>query len=164
MKIGFTLALAVVLTLPGGLAGQRQGPMHREALQEQIVRRFVQNFRTDAGLTDEQTERFIEVLERSFLERREIDRALRDLFRALEGQLRPGVAANPDSLTALLSEIRATRARQIALLNEYQDEFAAFLTPVQQGQLILSLERLQRQIETIIRRRGLDGPPGRPDR
>lgn len=162
MRIGFTLALAVVLALPGGVLAQRQGPMNREALQEQIVRRFVQNYRMDAGLSDEQTERFMAVLERSFLERREIERGLRELFRALEGQLRPGVAANQDSVTALLADIRAARARQIALLNESQDEFAEFLTPVQQGQLVLSLERLQRQIENIIRRRGADGAPRRP--
>jgi hypothetical protein len=132
--------------------------MAREALQEQIVQRFVQNYRVQAGLTDQQTERFMHILERSFQDRREIESHLRELFGALEGQLRPGVAANPDSLSALLGEIRATRERQITLLNEYQQEFAEFLTPVQQGQLVLSLERLQRQIEAIIMRRGLDGP------
>ncbi len=90
---------------------------------------------------------------RSFEERREIQRAEREAWRALEGQMRPGVAADPDSLEALIGAIVDARARSIERLRAELDEFATFLNPVQRAQLLISMERLQRNAKEIIRRR-----------
>ena len=105
------------------------------------------------GITDEQNERFRAALRRSFEERRETQRAEREAWRALEGQMRPGVAADPDSLEALIGAIVDARARSIERLRAELDEFATFLNPVQRAQLLISMERLQRNAKEIIRRR-----------
>ena len=126
---------------------------NREMLLRQVVERFMENYRAQAGLTDEQNERFRAALRRSFEERRETQRTERDAWRALEGQMRPGVAADPDSLEALIGAIVDARARSIERLRAELDEFATFLNSVQRAQLLISMERLQRNAEEIIRRR-----------
>ncbi len=134
------------------LAGQQATPA-QAALRRQVIERFVTNYVAQSGLTDEQTDRFREVIERSFRERRAIETRQRRLTQALEGQLRPGVAANEDSVVALLGELTRSRQDLVDLANRDLETFASFLDPIQQAQLILSLERFQRQIDNLIRRR-----------
>ena len=75
------------------------------------------------------------------------------MMRALEGQLRPGVAANQDSLEVLLAGVTQVRQELVDLGKRDLEEYATFLNPVQQAQLILSIEHFQQQIENILRRR-----------
>ena len=84
------------------------------------------------------------------------------MWRALEGQMRPGLAANPDSVTKLLDAVMAQRAALVEQARSEQREYAQFLTPVQRGQLVLMVERFQQQVEGIVRRRmEMQGRPGR---
>ena len=153
-KLLFCLFLAV----PSGVMAQQPA---RDVLQRQIVERLVQNFRAQGGLDDEQTVRFRAVFQRHFRDRRASEAAQRRVVRALESQLRPGVAADIDSLNALLSAVIDRRRARIELENEYQAEYGSFLSPVQHAQLILSLERFQRQIENLLRRRAAANRPNR---
>ncbi|MBI4499675.1 MAG: hypothetical protein HY700_00800 [Gemmatimonadetes bacterium] len=134
------------------LWAQNQAPQ-RQALMEQISERFMENFRQQAALTPEQNQRFRAVTQRSFQERRIRQEKEQELWRALEFQMRPGVAAAPDSVSKLLDGIVAIRSANIEAMRADQKEYATFLSPVQRAQLFLQFERLQRSIEEMIQRR-----------
>lgn len=157
------LVVAVSLSLvPGLLPAQgRRGQMNREELQRRIVEMFVGNYREQAGLSEEQFTRFQEEIQEAFQWRREHQRSERELWQALEDQLRPGVAANPDSLTQLMGAITDSRIqlqqRVLAELEGYSD----FLNPVQRALLMVEWERFQRRIDRIrMGREGMGRGPG----
>jgi len=147
-----TILIAVgMVLLAGPVAGQvRQDP---ERLREQVVQRFIENYRMQAGLTDVQFDRFRMSVRRQWEARRAIEQRERTILQALGGELRPGVAADPDSVTGLLAALEAAQAERIDRLRTEQAEFREYLSPVQRAQLVLSFTRLERQIEDLIRRR-----------
>ncbi len=159
MRKLWTLGL-VLLASP--LLAQQGPPPGAETLRQQVMQRFLETYRNQAGLTPDQDRRFQEIFRRSLQQRRDLQMRERDLWRALEGQMRPGVAANPDSVTRLLDAVMAQRAALVEQTRSEQREYGQFLTPVQRGQLVLMLERLQQQVEGIVRRRmEMQGRPGR---
>ena len=148
-----TAILGVVLVfLTGPLAAQEQGPPARDALRRQVLERFMQNFIQQAGLDDEQRVEFQQTTQRQFGERVQQQRRRRQLVRALDEQMRPGVAANPDSVIALLESFVLVGEEIAATVRTHQEEYAAFLTPVQRGLFLIHYERFQRQIEGVQRR------------
>ncbi|GBD33196.1 MAG: hypothetical protein KatS3mg081_0272 [Gemmatimonadales bacterium] len=148
----FSCWLALAAPLSAVLVAQQ--PPAAERLRQQIVQRFVETYRTQAGLTAEQQEKFGEVFRRSMQRREELQRRQRELWQALEGQMRPGVAADPDSVTKLMDAILANSAALVEQARAEQREYATFLTPVQRAQLFIMWERFQRQIEQVRRRMG----------
>ena len=144
--------LVLLVPLAAPLRAQNQAPP-REALLRQVTERFLDNYRQQAGLTPEQNQKFRVLAQRSFEQRRERQQREQELWRALGGQMRPGVAASPDSVTRLLDAIVAARAATVDQLRADQREYAAFLSPVQRAQLFLAFERLQRNIEDLVQRR-----------
>lgn len=143
------LGLATVLVAPVQ-AQERPAP---ERLREQVMRRFMENYRNQAGLTDEQFARFQDVTRRAWERRRELEQRERALLRALEGQMRPGVAADQDSVAALIDALIDAQAARVQHARSDQEEYAAFLNPVQRAQIVLAWTRLERQIQQIVRRR-----------
>jgi hypothetical protein len=141
----------VALTAP--LTGQN--PQMRRQLQQQVVERFMENVRVQAGLSDEQMERVREVARRSFEDRQALAERERETWRALDGQMRPGVAADADSLEALMDQLLAIQDERVEQARQEQAAYAEFLTPVQRAQLTLAWHRLQVQIERV---RGGPGP------
>lgn len=165
MRTLWTLGLLVLVVSPllaqqGPPPGAGPGGPAAERLRQQVMQRFLQTYRTQAGLTPDQDRRFQEVFRRSVDQRRDLQQRQQQLFRALEGQMRPGVAANPDSLTRLLDAIVAQQAAMVEQTRNEQREYAQFLTPVQRGQLVLMTERLQQQVQDVIRRRMEMRQPG----
>lgn len=132
-----------------------QNPQMRRQLQQQVMERFMENVRVQAGLSDEQLERVREVARTSFEERQALAERERDTWRALERQMRPGVAAEADSLEALLGQLLAIQDQRVEQARQEQAAYAEFLTPVQRAQLTLAWHRLQVQIERV---RGGPGP------
>ena len=151
----------LLLFLAPTLRAQNPGPV-RQALIQRITQQFMENYRNQAGLTPEQYQRFRTVAQRSFEARQERQRKEQELWRALQAQMRPGFAANADSVSRLLDAIVASRAAAVEQLRADEREFATFLSPVQRAQLFLQLERLQRNIEATIRRR-MQQAGGAPD-
>lgn len=154
-----TLALAglATLALVSGAAGQE-----REALQRQVVQRFMENVRVSAGLTDTQFDQFQRVLRQAFDARAQLAQKEREIWSALEGQMRPGIAADADSVARLLDALVAVETERTRQVREEQQAFAQFLTPVQRAQVTMAFRRLQQQIERIRQGRALPGrvPPG----
>lgn len=145
------MALVTLVALAEPISAQARPTPER--LREQVVARFIENFRNQAGLTDEQFARFQTVTRRSWRTRRELEQRQRQVLQALEGQMRPGVAADQDSVAALIDALLEIQTGQVARARADQEDYAAFLNPVQRGQLVLSFTRLERQIEQIVRRR-----------
>jgi hypothetical protein len=146
------LALVAFLLAAGPVGARAQDPPVVEALRRQIMERFVQSFQTLAGLTPEQDRRFREAVSRSFEQRRELEQRERVLWRALEGQMRPGIAADPDSVSRLLDGLMAVQQAKLEQARGEQREYATFLSPIQRAQLTLMWERLQRQVEQVRQR------------
>jgi hypothetical protein len=155
MRALILMACAVSLAAP--LAGQN--PQLRRQLQQQVVERFMENVRVQAGLSEEQMERVREVARQSFEDRQALAERERDTWRALEGQMRPGVAADADSLGALMDQLLTIQEERVAQARQEQATYAEFLTPVQRAQLTIAWHRLHMQIERI---RGGPGPARRP--
>ena len=153
------LALLAGVVLFGSVGAQNQpGPQRRQLLQ-QVIERLLDNGRVQAGLTDEQFGRYREIARRSIANRNLIQSRERVLWRALEGQMRPGVAANEDSATALMDSLVVVPERLVDLMQLEQREYAEFLTPVQRAQLMLTHRRFQNNIQQILQRR-LPNRPG----
>src|SRR5262245_23529161 len=95
--------LLVILVFAAPLSAQQGG--RRPVLEARIMEQFFENYRRQAGLSPEQFNRFKATATRSFQQIRERQMRERELFLALETQMRPGVAANPDSVSKLLDAI-----------------------------------------------------------
>ena len=156
------LILGECLAAP--LQAQDEPPM-AENLRRQVVERFVESYRTQAGLTPEQDQRFRAVVQRSFEQRRQLEQRERALWRSLEGQMRPGVAANADSVSRALDGLLEVQQNRLDRARADQREYATFLSPVQRAQLTLMWTRFERQVEQVMQRRmqmqGRPGPQGR---
>jgi Spy/CpxP family protein refolding chaperone len=149
------LAAMAALMLPGPLAAQNPG-MRRQMLQQQVVERFLTNYRVQAGLTDEQFEKVKEASRRAFEARAALAERERETLRALEAEMRPGVAADEGKVVSLLDRLVQIQADRAVEARKEQDEYATFLDPVQRAQLTLAWARLQMQIERV--RAGQGGP------
>jgi hypothetical protein len=93
-------------------------------------------------------------------QRREIQARERELWQALQAQMRPGVAADDDSLTTLMEGLIGLQQELLDLARTEQQDYAEFLTPVQRAQLLIATRRLQESIQQIMRRRQGQGNPG----
>ena len=157
------LALFAVVVLLGSVNAQDQPVRPRQQLQRDVIARLLQNARVQAGLTDEQFERYREIALRSIASRNEVQGRERALWQALEGQMRPGIAAEEDRVVALIDSLVAIPERHVELSRTEQEAYAEFLTPVQRAQLLLLHRRFQNNIRQIMQRR-LPNRSGQGDR
>lgn len=136
----------------------QEPPGRRQQLQQEVMRRFTENYRVQVGLDDEQAARFEETAGQSMEHRTQALQRERELWMALQDQMRPGVAADEDSLQTLMAALIDVQQERVDRAREEMATYGEFLTPVQQAQLMLSLRRLQFQIEGARGRQR--GPPG----
>jgi len=146
----------------GGMGGRGAFRMQRaQQLRSQIEERFGQRVQMELGLTDQQMDR----LRASQRNSRDRHQALQDheqdLRRAVGEQLKPGVAANADSLSRLLDAIAANHVSRAQEEQQELRELAQFLTPVQRARLLMMRQALMQRVQAI--REGRWNPPaGRP--
>jgi len=129
----------------------------RQMLQQQVMQRYMQNYRQQAGLNDKQFQDFTQLTERAFNERTELQQRERVLWQALEAQMKPGVAADADSLVKLIDTILEVQEELVKTEQRNQKDLAEFLTPVQRAQLMLSQRRFHNNIQNVMRNRGGGG-------
>jgi len=137
--------------LPGG-AIQGQDSL-AATLRQRVMMRFMETYRIQAGLTDQQFARFRREMRRTFEERAALQRRQRELYLALEGQMRPGVAADADSVSRLLDGLEQAQQEQVDQFKAERKAYSAFLNPVQVAQLVLAWQRLQQQVQQVLQRR-----------
>lgn len=155
------LVLAGLVALAAPLSAQDE-ELPREALRQRFEERFGQQVKQQLGLTDAEAIKLRDVSQTWAAKRRALESEERGLKQALQGQLRPGVAANQDSVARLaqrLVDLKVTYAQT------YRDELKdwAFLTPVQRAQLVVMRERLLQALREA-RLERLEQNQGRPRR
>lgn len=153
---------AAVAALAGPLVAQRAGPGNPDELRARIAERFMMTYRQQAGLTEEQFQRFQQQARSSWEDRMHDDQERRQLFMALEAQMRPGVAANQDSVARILNGLIAIEERHARRVRADMEAYAAFLSSVQRAQLLIMMTRFERQVEDIMRERMERRPPRNP--
>ncbi len=153
----FWLAAIFAAMFSGSASAQEPG-RQRQLLMQQVMERLQRNYRTQAGLSDEEFEKFRDVTANSFQKRTQIQRRERAFLMALEQQMRPGVAANSDSVAGLIDSLTAVQTELLELSKADQQAYSEFLTPVQRAQLVLLMRRFQQNIEQV--RRGRARRPG----
>jgi hypothetical protein len=92
--------------------------------------------------------------------RRDLDSQQRQLRQALAGQLRPGIAANKDSVSRYVSQLIDIKVRYAESFKQESGEMSAYLTPVQQAQYFMMRERLLDRIVEAREQRMQNRPPG----
>ena len=138
------------------------GPMNqqrREELMGQIQERFAQRVQVQLGLTDQQMERLRAEMRSDRDQHRQLLDREQDMRRAIGEQLKPGVAANADSLSRLLDAVAANHVAR-AQLEQQELRSLSFLTPVQRARLLMMRQMLMQRVESI-REGGFRGPVGR---
>ncbi len=146
------LMLAAALTL--GTA-DTAWPQHdttragREAMRHRIEERFATRVRQDLGLDDQQAARLRETANTFGTRRRDLESQERTLRSALESQLRPGVAADPDSVARLTDALVELRSAYAQTFRDEHREVSRFLDPVQRAQLYMMRERLMRRAHEV---------------
>jgi len=133
----------------------------RERLQQEIERRFGAVVQQRLGLTNDQADRLRDTEERFRTRRRAIVRQQLLLRFGLQDQMRPGQAANADSVRRLMDAIQANRSDLLRLDQDQDREMAGYLTPVQRAQYQMLRERLLQRLQEVRRERARPGE-GRP--
>jgi protein CpxP len=146
---------AVVLAVAPPLRAQDGGDDSLQAarMRQQIEQRFAQQIQANLGLTDEQAVKLRATFNAYAPKRRAMEQEERAIKRGLQGQLRPGIAANSDSVAKLvdrLLELKVTYAQSFVDENR---EMSKYLTPVQRAQFQVMRERLMARIEEIRQQR-----------
>jgi Spy/CpxP family protein refolding chaperone len=152
-----TVVFLMLATLGEPSAAQRvnQGPGQREALAAQVLDQFMNRYQRLAALTPEQNDKFRASIAKNMQAQREQSQRERQVLQALEFQMRPGVAANPDSVSKLLDALMAARQAQVDQAKAEQKEYATYLNPVQRAQLAIQWEQLKNRIQQVTRDRML---------
>lgn len=128
-------------------------------LRQELETRYDHRVKEVLGLTDEQAAKLRATQERFRDRRQEIHRQQLALRGALTDQMRPGVAANSDSVRGLMDRIQANRLSQVQLDQEENREMAGYLNPVQRAQYQIMRERLLNRVAQERYQRGQGGVP-----
>ncbi|HEX9167230.1 MAG TPA: hypothetical protein VF862_15050, partial [Gemmatimonadales bacterium] len=101
--------LALTALLAPAVQAQDPGPARAQELRRQLEQRFLERLRADLQLTADQDTRVRAILGSFATRRRVLEEEERALRQALGTQLRPGIAANPDSVTVVVDALTANR-------------------------------------------------------
>ncbi len=155
-------SLIGVLTLlmalaPRPLAAQEPGAGRPriEELRRRVRERFAERVQQDLNLTNDQMRQLRGTVGKFGGRRRDMESRQRTLREALAGQLRPGLAASPDSVARLTDELMGLRVRYAETFREEQAELARFLDPVQRARILVLRERLLERGRGFLGRRPL---------
>ena len=165
-------AIAVVVSalLVGSVSGAfaqdtLNDPIRAERLRQQIETRFGERLKEELGLTPDQATRLRVALAGLAVRRRSMEQEERVLRQALAAQLRPGIAANPDSVAKLVDALTTHRLTYAQTFKDEMRELTTILSPVQRGQYLLLRDRLMQRIIEAQQERALQRPSrqrGRP--
>jgi hypothetical protein len=162
MRHALVWLIAACLMAPGSAAQEppRVPDSARvDALRREVERRFGERVRMELALSDRQMEQLRDHQGTFMRQRRALLLRQRDLRLALQQQMRPGVAADADSVGRLNDALRENRGRIFALEQDEEAKLSEFLTPVQVAQYRQLRERFLERVNEL-RRRGGPGPVG----
>jgi hypothetical protein len=156
MRSAYMLSL-VLLLYPFGVAGAQRADTtaaRADSLRHQIEERFALKAQEKLGLTNEQTARLRATSQQFGTRRSELRARGHRLREALAGQLKPGVAANQDSVAKLTDAMIELRMAQAQIARDEIKEQSKYLTPVQRAQLYVMRERFAHRVREVHGHRG----------
>lgn len=134
------LWLALMLCVAPRLAaqqpdsGMQDDSTRLESLRQEIQQRYNARAHEVLGLSPAQAAKFDTTQDRVWGQRRDLMLQRRRVNLALQGQMRPGVAANADSVSRLL-DARQRVNESLRRVDDQEDrELAGYLSPVQRAQ------------------------------
>lgn len=155
MRIPVLMVVLLSVSAPAALRAQEDTaplpPRRAEQLRQMIEQRFTERVKEALGLNDDQTAKMRGVQAMVAEKRRMLDMQERQLRGALANQLRPGIAANGDSVAKLVNALTVGRVAMAQTFQDEMRELSTILTPVQRGQYLLMRDRLMMQIEEMRR-------------
>jgi hypothetical protein len=125
-----------------------------DSLRQKIEERFASKAQERLGLTNDQTARLRATSQQFGGRCRELRVRGHQLREALEGQLRPGVAANQDSVAKLTDAMIQLRMAQAQVTRDEIKEQSKYLNPVQRAQLYMMRERFVHRLKEVHGHRG----------
>ena len=143
------LVLAGTLMALGNVPLSAQEGPRATALRRELELRFALQVQQQLQLSEEQTTKVRDIMSGYAERRRELELQERQLRMALNSQLRPGIAANPDSVNRLVDAIATGRVSYAQLVQEEMRELSTVLDPVQRGQLFLMRDRLLQRVQEM---------------
>lgn len=156
------MMVAALVGAPTVLPAQGAPGERAEQLRERIERMFANRLRQDLGLGEAEAQQVGGVLAEWGDTRRQLEQEERTLRRALDGQLRPGVAANSDSLTRLIDRLLQNRVEYAESFQGEMRAMAPLLTPVQRAQFLRLRDQLLQRVRELQEQRPGAVRPGRP--
>ena len=171
MRKHILLSLAVLLAggAGGRLAAQQRDSMRAPSdtaeagrLRAEIEQRFNDRVKQELNLNADQATKLRDTQERFGTRRRAVMQQQVERRRALDGQMRPGIPANADSVNKLMDGMRTGRAEMVRIDQDEDREMAGYLTPVQRAQFLRMRERLMQRVGEMRmeRREGRGMRPG----
>lgn len=159
-RVGVVLLVSLLaVTATNDVAGQvGEGP-RAERLRQMIEDRFAVQVQQELRLDDAHFTEMRKILAASADRRRAMETEERGAQVALRDQLRPGVAAETDSVTALLEKLSLLRIRYAEAARDELRELSKILSPVQQAQYLLIRDRLMARAQELRSQRGPGGGP-----
>jgi len=150
MKRLWFLALAVMTAPPPALGAQQPGDtVEAGRLRAQIEQRFSDRVQEELKLTPDQAAQLRASQERFGALRRDLSRQQLERRRALDDQMRPGVAANSDSVRKLMDGMRADREQMLKIERDEDREMGAYLNPVQRARYQQMRERFIQRVNEM---------------
>jgi hypothetical protein len=156
MRHGRVLALIVSFVAMAAPAHAQEPAPDRPPLEElrrRVRERFAERVQEELKLTPDQVGRLRTTLGDYSSRRREMQARQRALREALAWQLRPGIAAVPDSVARLTDELMTVRVNYAESFRSEQREMAQYLDPVQRAKITLLRDRLLNRAQEFRRRR-----------
>lgn len=156
MRTTSWLALAVALVVVVRPVRAQEPAPDRPGAQElrrRVREHLAERIQEELNLTPDQMHRLRATVGEYGQRRREMMGRQRELRMALGGQLRPGIAATPDSVARLTDELVDLRVRYAESFKAEQRELAQYLDPVQRAKITLLRDRLANRAQEFHRRR-----------
>lgn len=157
MPLMRTTLLACGLVLP--LAAQGVPTPRNQMLRNRVESAFMEQLSRQLALTEEQRTAVTRVLAANGERRRALETEEVQLQAAIRRQLRPGVAADDDSVARVVDRLVANRVEYAQSFQSEMRELTSTLTPVQRAQLLLLRDQVFRRVQELQEGRRPGGPP-----
>lgn len=153
--LSFALALAPLYPVMGQ---QRDtSSVRSDSLRQRIEERFASRVQQELGLTNDQAAKLRATSQQFGARHRELRDRHRQLRDALGAQLRPGMAANQDSVAKLTDAMIELRIAAAQLTRDEMRDVSKYLNPVQRARLFTMRERFQHRVNEAREHRGMRG-------
>jgi hypothetical protein len=149
-----SLLLAAAPLYPAAAQRADSAAAKTDSLRHRIEERFASRVQEQLGLTNEQTAKLRATSQQFGVRRRELHTRHRQLRAALSAQLRPGVAANQDSVSRLTDAMIELRIASAQATRDEMREVAKYLTPVQRARFFVMRDRLHHHMKEAREHRG----------